>query len=83
MSERSAIISELLVYGVAVDIGCLPGTDSCQHRGYGIRLMKEAERIVKDDFGLEKISVISAVGTRGYYKRLGYFRNGPYMTKTL
>jgi elongator complex protein 3 len=83
MSERSAIIRELHVYGVAVDIGRLPGNDSCQHRGYGIRLMKEAERIVKDDFGLEKISVISAVGTRGYYKRLGYFRNGPYMTKTL
>ncbi|MDF2783256.1 MAG: family histone acetyltransferase, partial [Nitrososphaeraceae archaeon] len=45
--------------------------------------MKEAERIVKDEFGLGKLSVISAVGTREYYRRLGYSRNGPYMTKTL
>jgi elongator complex protein 3 len=81
--ERSAIIRELHVYGVSVDIGHIPGTDSYQHKGYGTRLMKEAERIVKDEFGLGKLSVISAVGTREYYRRLGYSRNGPYMTKTL
>lgn len=81
--EKSAIIRELHVYGVSVDIGRTPGTDSCQHRGYGTRLMREAEQIVKDEFGLRKLSVISAVGTREYYKRLGYSRNGPYMTKTL
>jgi elongator complex protein 3 len=81
--ERSAIIRELHVYGVSVDIGHRPGTDSYQHKGYGTRLMNEAERIVKDEFGLGKLSVISAVGTREYYRRLGYSRNGPYMTKTL
>ncbi|MDQ3840193.1 MAG: tRNA uridine(34) 5-carboxymethylaminomethyl modification radical SAM/GNAT enzyme Elp3 [Thermoproteota archaeon] len=82
-SEGSAIIRELHVYGVSVSLGRAPGADSCQHRGYGIRLMREAEQIVKDEFGLQRLSVISAVGTREYYKRLGYSRNGPYMTKAL
>ena len=80
---RSAIIRELHVYGVSVDIGCMPGNDSYQHKGYGIRLMQEAERIARDEFDLRKISVISAVGTREYYMKMGYYRNGPYMTKSL
>lgn len=80
---RSAIIRELHVYGVSVDIGCMPENDSYQHKGYGIRLMQEAERIARDEFDLRKISVISAVGTREYYMKMGYFRNGPYMTKSL
>jgi elongator complex protein 3 len=80
---KSAIIRELHVYGVSVDIGCTPGNDSYQHRGYGVKLMQEAERIVRDEFGLKKISVISAVGTREYYRKIGYYRNGPYMTKNL
>ena len=80
---RSAIIRELHVYGVSVDIGCLPENDSYQHKGYGIRLMQEAERIARDEFDLRKISVISAVGTREYYVKMGYHRNGPYMTKSL
>ncbi len=82
-SGKSAIVRELHVYGASLGIGCLPGNDSFQHKGYGMRLMQEAERIVKAEFGLEKISVISAVGTREYYKKLGYTRNGPYMTKIL
>jgi elongator complex protein 3 len=80
---NSAIIRELHVYGVSVDIGCIPGTDSYQHKGYGIKLMQEAERIVRDEFGLRSISVLSAVGTRDYYRKIGYTRNGPYMTKFL
>ena len=80
---NSAIIRELHVYGVSVDIGCIPGTDSYQHKGYGIKLVQEAERIVRDEFGLRRISVLSAVGTRDYYRKIGYTRNGPYMTKFL
>jgi len=79
----SAIIRELHVYGVSVDIGCIPGNDSYQHKGYGLRLMKEAERIVRDEFGLRRISVLSAIGTRDYYRKIGYSKNGPYMTKFL
>jgi elongator complex protein 3 len=77
----SAIIRELHIYGVSVDIGCTPGNDSYQHKGYGLKLMQEAEQIVRDEFGLRRISVLSAVGTRDYYRKIGYSKNGPYMTK--
>jgi elongator complex protein 3 len=45
--------------------------------------MWEAERIAKTEFGVKKLSVISAVGTREYYKKLGYVQNGPYVSKVL
>jgi len=31
----------------------------------------------------KKLLVISAVGTREYYKKLGYSLDGPYMSKQL
>jgi elongator complex protein 3 len=46
-------------------------------------LMEEAERIAKEEHGSSKISVISGVGTRNYYRKLGYELDGPYMSKKL
>jgi elongator complex protein 3 len=46
-------------------------------------LMEEAERIAKEEHGSSKISVISGVGVRSYYGKLGYWLDGPYMSKTL
>ncbi|WP_458747486.1 tRNA uridine(34) 5-carboxymethylaminomethyl modification radical SAM/GNAT enzyme Elp3 [Candidatus Nitrosocosmicus sp. T] len=54
-----------------------------QHKGLGRSLLAEAERICKEEYGLRKISVISAVGTRDYYRKFGYTNNGPYVTKLL
>jgi len=79
----SAIVRELHVYGQAVSVGSKEIDDSCQHRGYGSKLLKEAERIAEDEWGVEKIAIISAVGTRQYYKRLGYLQDGPYVSKVL
>ncbi len=45
--------------------------------------MREAEKISKEEFDAKKILVISAVGTREYYQKLGYSLYGPYMAKTL
>jgi len=45
--------------------------------------MKEAEKISKEEFDSKKILVISAVGTREYYQKLGYSLYGPYMSKIL
>ena len=45
--------------------------------------MKEAERIARDEHGSSKLSVISGVGVRSYYARLGYHLDGPYMSKML
>ena len=79
---NSTVIRELHVYGQAVGIG-LRDSDSAQHRGYGARLLREAETISKGELQAEKIAVTSAVGTRGYYRKFGYAPDGPYMSKVL
>lgn len=79
----SAIVRELHVYGQAVGVGRKESGDSYQHRGYGAKLLKEAERIAKDELGVKKIAVISAVGTRQYYRKSGYAQDGPYVSKVL
>lgn len=45
--------------------------------------MEEAERITKEEHGNEALAVIAGVGTRNYYRKLGYKLVGPYMIKTL
>ena len=52
-------------------------------QGLEKNLMKEAERISKEEFDAKRILVISAVGTREYYQKLGYSLYGPYMSKAL
>jgi elongator complex protein 3 len=80
--QQTSIIRELHVYGLAVPIH---GRDKSrfQHQGYGTLLMKEAERIARDEHGSTKMAVISGVGVRSYYERLGYHLEGPYMVKAL
>lgn len=51
--------------------------------GFGMLLMEEAERIAKEEHGSSKIVVISGVGTRNYYRKLGYELDGPYVSKML
>jgi elongator complex protein 3 len=81
--DGSAVVRELHIYGQAISIGINDRGDSYQHKGLGMRLLKEAERISKDDFGVDKIAIISAVGTRQYYKKFGYQQDGPYVSKEL
>jgi elongator complex protein 3 len=45
--------------------------------------MEEAERIAREEHSSVKLAVISGVGTRDYYRRLGYELDGPYMSKML
>ena len=54
-----------------------------QHKGLGKALLAEAERICKEEYNLKSLSVISAVGTRDYYRKIGYTNNGPFVTKIL
>jgi elongator complex protein 3 len=79
----AAIVRELHVYGRAVEIGQKSESGKYQHKGLGVGMLNEAERIVKNELGLKKLSVISAVGTRRYYRKFGYNQNGPYVTKVL
>ena len=70
------------VYGTAVQVHSRD-PKVFQHQGIGTLLMEEAERIAREEHGSGKIAVISGVGTRDYYRRLGYELEGVYMTKML
>ena len=78
----SAIVRELRVYGRAVRVGERRRA-AWQHRGLGASLMEKVERTAAERFGAKRLLVTSAVGTRGYYRKLGYERLGPYMGKGL
>ena len=82
VQKPTSMIRELHVYGSS-----LPVHDrdpkKFQHQGYGRLLMEKAENIAKTEHMSEKISVISGVGVRKYYAKLGYYSDGPYMSKDL
>jgi elongator complex protein 3 len=81
-AKPCSIVRELHVYGSLVPVG-KHFDQAWQHKGFGNILLATAERITREDYGLRKILVISALGTKQYYKRLGYERDGVYMSKTL
>ncbi|HLC99264.1 MAG TPA: tRNA uridine(34) 5-carboxymethylaminomethyl modification radical SAM/GNAT enzyme Elp3 [Candidatus Nanoarchaeia archaeon] len=77
ITKDSALIRELHVYGKAVSVG---KKGAVQHTGIGKRLLKEAENIAKRN-GRKKIVVISGIGAREYYRKLGYRLEGVYMVR--
>jgi len=74
-----AIIRELHVYGELVAIGA---AKKVQHSGLGKKLLGAAEKLVKAA-GFNQLAIISGVGVRGYYKKLGYKLKKTYMIKNL
>ena len=80
--QNAAFIRELHVYGNISDISNKGNEHSTQHKGIGKNLMNIAEVIAYCN-GYNKYSVISGVGVREYYKKLGYKfqETGQYMTK--
>ncbi len=66
----NAFIRELHVYGQALPIGKKPEYLG-QHSGLGKQLLKQAEKISKQN-KIKELKVISGVGVREYYKKLGY-----------
>ncbi|MBU0457650.1 MAG: tRNA uridine(34) 5-carboxymethylaminomethyl modification radical SAM/GNAT enzyme Elp3 [Nanoarchaeota archaeon] len=79
ITKKSALIRELHVYGTATGIG---DEGLVQHKGWGKKLMKKAEDIAKSN-NKDKMVVISGVGVREYYKKLGYKKEGVFMCKNL
>ncbi|KAM9356400.1 elongator complex protein 3 [Pholidichthys leucotaenia] len=77
-----SIVRELHVYGSVVPVSSRDPS-KFQHQGFGMMLMEEAERIARDEHGSGKLAVISGVGTRNYYRKMGYELEGPYMVKHL
>ncbi|KPJ84837.1 hypothetical protein AMJ57_05235, partial [Parcubacteria bacterium SG8_24] len=77
----TAFIRELHTYGHLVPINTRD-PKAAQHKGLGRRLMLTAERIAREA-GYRRMTVISGVGVRGYYRKLGYRLQGTYMVKKL
>lgn len=82
---RVSIVRELHVYGsaVAVSARAEAGGGAHQHMGYGSLLMRAAEAIAAKEHDSTKVAVISGVGTRHYYRKLGYHLEGHYMVRHL
>lgn len=86
--KGAAIIREVHSYGLVEGLikesksQKIKESKNIQHRGLGKRLMEEAERMAIKK-GYKKIAVISAIGTREYYKKIGYAQEGLYMVKPL
>jgi elongator complex protein 3 len=78
----SAIVRELHVYGTLVPVG-KHSAGAWQHKGYGEALLAEAARISKEDYNAKKLLVISALGTKKYYMKFGFGRDGVYVSKPL
>lgn len=79
--EDAALVRELHVYGPMVEVG--DESYDWQHKGYGRKLLRKAEEMAADA-GYDKLSVISGIGAREYYReKLGYHQDGPYVSKRL
>jgi len=76
-----AMIREVHVYGPALNLGD-DSRGEAQHIGLGTRLIERAKEIARAG-GYRHMAVISAIGTREYYARLGFELNGLYMTCAL
>jgi elongator complex protein 3 len=83
--EESALVRELHVYGTMKRVG-EEGNQS-QHTGMGKRLLARAEEISRGDnknkLKYKKLSIISGVGVREYYRKRGYNLVATYMVKDL
>ncbi|MFA6553732.1 MAG: tRNA uridine(34) 5-carboxymethylaminomethyl modification radical SAM/GNAT enzyme Elp3 [Patescibacteria group bacterium] len=78
--DKTALIRELHTYGELMPIG--GKKKAVQHIGFGKRLLAEAERIAKKN-GYKKMAIISGVGVREYYKKLGYQLERTYLVKII
>lgn len=78
--KDASLVRELHVYGQMTAVA--KDDSPVQHMGFGKKLMAEAERLSIEN-GYKKIAVISGIGVREYYKKLGYTLEGTYMVKEL
>lgn len=68
--KDSAIIREIHVYGQTLDVG-KEELGRSQHIGIGKKLIDKAKEITKD-YNIRRLSIISSVGTKLYYQKLGF-----------
>jgi elongator complex protein 3 len=77
------VVRELKVLGMEVPVDApVHREGEFQHRGLG-RALLEAAELKARAAGYRSLYVLSAVGTRAYYRKLGYERAGPWMARSL
>ncbi len=77
------VVRELKVLGTEVPVDVTAHrSGEYQHRGLGRGLLEVAEEQARSA-GYRSLFVLSAVGTREYYRKLGYDRAGPWMSRAL
>lgn len=80
VGEGQAMIREVHIYGRTSKIH--EAKEGNQHLGLGTRLVERACQLA-GDAGYDAVNVISAVGTRAYYRRLGFEDAGLYQRRPL
>lgn len=80
--KKAALIRDVHTFGPSTKFK-QHSQGSVQHKGLGKKLIAEAEKITKNTRHYDKIAVIAAVGTRDYYRKLGYRLQNTYMVKKI
>jgi len=80
ITKDSAIVREMHVYGEAAKIG---EKGKIQHRGLGRKLLSKAENIARNEFSKNKLVILSGIGVKEYFFKLGYKKDGVYVSKSL
>ncbi|MBD3282316.1 MAG: tRNA uridine(34) 5-carboxymethylaminomethyl modification radical SAM/GNAT enzyme Elp3 [Candidatus Portnoybacteria bacterium] len=79
--KECGLIREVHTYGSVVPVS-QKNKRGRQHKNLGKKLIKKAERLIEEE-GYKKVAVISGIGVRGYYRKLGYRLKDEYMIKKL
>ena len=82
LRQPCMIIRELKVLGRELSLGQRI-RKGWQHRGYGKELIYEAERFCLEKFEKKQLFVLSGVGVKEYYRKLGFRDNDVYLCKQL
>ncbi|MBY9021487.1 MAG: tRNA uridine(34) 5-carboxymethylaminomethyl modification radical SAM/GNAT enzyme Elp3, partial [Candidatus Lokiarchaeota archaeon] len=80
---KTMIIREVKVVGELVPKDKKPRNTQFQHRGLGKLLVENAEKIAFEDFDSKKLAVISGIGVRDWFYKMGYTLDGFYVSKPL
>jgi elongator complex protein 3 len=80
VAPGEAMIREVHIYGKVAELQT--AGESAQHSGLGKKLIAKASELARQK-GYSKINVISSVGTRAYYRNLGFIDNGLYQQFSL
>lgn len=78
--KNCAFIRELHVLGQHTNLKGTTG--NAQHMGFGRKMIEKAEEIAIEN-GFQKISIISGIGVREYYRKFGYTTENTFMMKQL